>query len=90
MFILDPRCFFSISGPGFPILIFLIPDPGSNNNEIKGGEILSYLFVQKLSKIAVLWIWDIYPGSPIRLFSIPDPHQRIYVSILPQKMVSKL
>jgi hypothetical protein len=46
----------------------------------------------------VLRIRDVYPGSRIRLFSIPDPHISIpdprsaskNLSILTQKMVSKL
>jgi hypothetical protein len=53
------------------------------------------LFVIKLYIIPVWWIRDVYPGSRIRLFSIPDPGSSSKnLSILTpkkaKKMVSKL
>ncbi len=38
----------------------------------------------------MLRIRDIYPGSRIRIFSIPDPQHKILVPILTHKIVSKL
>ena len=39
----------------------------------------SFPFLINVFSGPVLRIRDVYPGSRIRLFSIPDPHQRIYV-----------
>jgi hypothetical protein len=46
------------------LLLFLRIDP---HFHLMGIRILIFIF-------AVLRIWDFYPGSRIRLFSIPDPY----------------
>jgi hypothetical protein len=44
--------------------------------------VLKYLHKETIRRLkgdekAVLRFWDVYPGSQIRIFSIPDPGSRV-------------
>ncbi len=53
-----------------------------------------FFWGEKSQKMSVLRIRDVYPGSRIRIFSIPDFGSRIHINEFkyfnPQKIVSKL